>query len=892
MIFFANLVSWWNALVHRTRVDNDIETELQFHIDAHTQRLIDLGVPPREAKRRSKIEFGRVDVQKEKYRSAIGLGPLHEIGGDVRYGLRSLYRNKAVSLVAVLSLALGIGATTAMFSLIYATLLHPFPYADADRIVNPAVIDEKHPQVPTWFALTPRQFESFRHARSIDTILGFNLAGLEATGSDLPENVSAAYVTSNASSFFGIPAMLGRGIQASDVPARSNPLNIVVLGYDFWKRKYPDDKSILGKTLQLNHEDYTIVGVMPQRFTFTQTVGGADVYIPWTPARFTHLFPWIKLKPGVSVTTADAEFQSYLVQFKKETPKHFPDSFHVNVQPILQPYVHNIGRTLTLLFASVVLLLIIGCANCSVLLLARGESRHHELAIRSAIGASRFRIVRQLLVESMALALSGACIGVIISYWLANLPLKLLPNDFPHEAVISINLPVLCFSVGLALLTGLLFGLAPALRLSRPDVSRFMQSGARSAGVNSSKGALNTLVAGQIALTLILLCTAGAAIAGFIKITRLQLGYDPHNVMAVGIPLKRDTKKNHPERAAYINQLRESVAAIPNVLDVAVALNSIPPNHPFSSTQVPFDVFGSQPEQEQQAGIFLVSPEYFATLKIPLLNGRLWDQTENQRGDFVAVINQTLAQRYWPKGDAVGHQLRATSLKDDGSPLAAASPQSGEWRQIIGVVADSRNDGLDHAPEPAIFVPYTTFMWDEIHLLIRTTSSPLASFHAVRVALQSVNPDQRAFNHADDLEETLQYQPLWSQQRLFSILFAFFACLALALSLVGLSSTVVFAVSRRMSELGIRMALGAQRWNIVWLVMRTTSITVLSGIAVGLLLNLALQRLLRHWTPASIQTPLILAGITLLLIASAVVACLPPLKRAANVDPAQTLRSG
>ena len=377
---------------------------------------------------------------------------------------------------------------------------------------------------------------------------------------------------------------------------------------------------------------------------------------------------------------------------------------------------------------------------------------------------------------------------------------------------------------------------------------------------------------------------------GFLKITSTQLGYDPHNVMVVGIPMKRDLKKNQVERAAYIDQLRQRVTAVPGVVSMAVANRGIPPSPPFGGIQAPFEILGSQSSQEELAAISLVSPEYFATLKIPLLDGRVWDQTENRRGDFVAVINQTLAQRYWPKGDAIGHQIRASSLKDDGAPLTAASPQSGEWRQIVGVVADSRNNGLEHPIAPAIYVPYTAFMWDYTQLFIRTENQPLASLKAVRTALHSVNPEQRTVTVVDDLEEGLQHQPIWAQQRLFSILFSFFAFIALVLALVGLASTVTFAVARRTNELGIRMALGAQRSHIVWIVVRTTLATVASGIIVGLLLNLSLERVLRHWTPANVAAPWVVASVTLLLLACTTVACLLPARRAANIDPMRTLR--
>jgi predicted permease len=376
------------------------------------------------------------------------------------------------------------------------------------------------------------------------------------------------------------------------------------------------------------------------------------------------------------------------------------------------------------------------------------------------------------------------------------------------------------------------------------------------------------------------------------RLTSTRLGYDPHNVVAVGIPLKRDTRKNQVERATYIDQLRERVAAIPGVVSAAVTSSGIPPSLPFSEggMYTPFEILGGQPQQEQQAVFFLVGSEYFATIKIPMLRGRLWNQTENQHGDFVAVINETLAQRDWPRGDAIGHQIRVPSLKEDGAPLSAASPQSGDWRQIIGVVADSKNNGLDQPTAPAIFVPYTTFMWDHTALFIRTANSPLASLKAVRIALHSVDPEQRTETETDDLEERLQHQPVWAQQRLFSILFSFFAFLALALSSVGLASTVTFAIARRTHELGVRMALGAQRSHIVWIVVRATLMTVASGIAVGLLLNLSLVKVFRHWTPGSVSAPWVLVWVTLLLLICATLACLLPAWQASNVDPIKTLR--
>lgn len=729
MSLLAPVRSWWKALRHRSQTDRDIADELQFHLDAHTQHLIESGLSPAEAARQAKMEFGRADVQKEKYRAAIGLRPLHEIGSDIRYGIRSLYRQPSVSIAGILSLALGIGATSAMFNVIYSTLLHPFPYADADRIVNPSLIDEKQPLVPTWFALEPAQYESFVKAKSIDSVLGFLLRPQQEVGGQFPEDVGIAFVTPNMNDFLGVPALVGRGMHVSD-----GAQDVIVLSYKYWQRRFGGDRSVIGHTLNLDDMALTIIGVMPQRFTFTETVGNVDGYIPWSAARAPALLPWIKLKPGVTPQVADAEFKPYLDRFRQETPMHFPKDFRVDVQPIAAPYMHRTGRTLALLFASVVFLLLIGCANCSVLLLARGEARQHELSIRSAIGAGRFRLMRQLLIESFAIAFAGAVLGTALSYWLAKLPLKLMPGTFPQEATITMNWPVLGFSIALALITGVLFGLAPAFRFSRPDVSHLMQARSRTLSGTGGKS-LNLLIGAQIALTFILMGAAGAAITGFMRITSMKLGYDPHNVGFFGVPLKRDPSKSRQAYASYVERLRDTVAAVPGVISVGVASSGIPPSQPFGGFGLPasFELLGKQSELQQRSLVQLVSPEYFATMKIPLLSGRLWSQDENRRGDFVAVVNETFAQRYLSGRDAIGQQLRTDAVKNDGRPASITSPHSDDWRQILGVVSDSRNDGLERPTAPAIYVPYTTFMWNSTQLFIaqqesqRLSCSPFAA---------------------------------------------------------------------------------------------------------------------------------------------------------------------
>jgi predicted permease len=757
--------------VSRSRIDHEINEELRFHIDAYANDLVQQGMLPAEAERKARIELGRVDTQNEMYREAVGLRLFDEIGADIRYGLRSLFRNPGYSAVAVLSLALGIGATTAMFSLIYAALLHPFPYKDSDRIMNPVVVDEQHPEVYRWFAMTEAQAEIFRKARCIDGILGFTLAQGEITGNALPEDASVIYLTENADTFFGVRALLGRGIQASDAHSRQP---IAVLNYRLWQRRYSGDPGVIGRTLQLDHKNYTIVGVMPRSFAFNDMTGPADLYLPRSLLDSgDHLatsgawLPWVRLKKGVSPSAADQELGVMVHQFAKEVPAHYPKQFHVQLQPVLVPFQQNSGHTLFLLLASVVLLLLIGCANCSILLLARGAARQHELAVRSALGASRWRIVRQLLLESLVLSFSGAILGVAASYRLAQLPLQLSPASFPAESVIHINLPILAFSVALALASGILFGLAPALRLSRPDLARTMQSTLRR--IAGSHRSLHVLIAGQIAMTLLLMATAGLAMNTFLDVMRLPLGYNPKNVLQVGImmhwgdPKVWQSLQPREPRAAYIERIRERIALVPGVVSAAVGTDAAPPWSGIEHTVV---ISGSR---QQSVRVLRISPEYFSTLGIPLLRGRLWDSAENARGDGVAIVNESFARHYLAQGNAFAQQLRVPDLKSP-VPLAVASSGTAGWRQIVGVVGDARNDGVSMPVVPAIYVPYSTAMEPYAQLEIRTRGEPLSFLNAVRAAVESVSSDQQVSNGAFDLEQAIERDAQWSRQRFFSIL--------------------------------------------------------------------------------------------------------------------------
>lgn len=893
MSLLDTLRNLWRSIAPRSH--GDVEEELRSHQQAYAEDLMRHGLSAEEAERKARIDLGQPATQNETYRAAVGLRIFDELGGDIRYGLRALRRNPGFAAVAVLSLALGIGATTAMFSLIYAVLLHPFPYAGADRIMNPVVVDEQHPDDPRWFGITKPQFETLRSAHSIEDVLGFNPDHTEITGSALPEDVSAIYLTENAGSFFGVRPLLGRNIQPSD--AHGAGPSAVVLNYRFWQRHYGGDPHIIGRTLELDHAVFTIVGVMPLSFAFNDTLGVGDVYLPGSslrlrefgPYRHPSYIPWIKLKPHVSLFAADAELDAIVHPFARQLPHYFPQGkWHLQLQPIVVPYQHSIGRTLVLLLVGVLLLLIIGCANCSILLLARGRARQQELAVRAAIGASRWRIVRQLLVEAVVISFTGAILGVAASYWLAKLPLLLSPDSFASESVIRINPSILAFSVALAFACGLLFGLVPALRLSRPDLARALPT--RLYGISSApvKQRWSTLIALQVTLTLLLMATAGTAMRAFLHLTQVSLGYEPDHVMSVGIMLHFHDPKDAEGitswigRAAFIDRVQQRIGAVPGVLAVAVSTFA---NPPFAGAEVSFDLRSTSSKNRQQARACGVGPEYFSTLRIPLLAGRIWSAAENRQGGSVAVVNQSFARQY---GVRIGQQLHPHISSDTSTVLT--EPSSGDgWREIIGIVGDSRNDGLSTPVQPAVYVPYTTLMPPYAQFLVRTQGDPLTYVHSIRAAVATVAPDQQVSNDTYTLNEAIERDEQYSRQRLFSILFGVFSAMALALALVGIFSVVAYSVAQRTTEFGVRLALGAPRAHILWVAARIALISTAIGVAAGLALDSFLGAILAHWMQSAFAARSLLSAAALLAV-SALLACALPARRATAVPPAEALR--
>jgi predicted permease len=812
---------------------------------------------------------------------------MDSFGKDIGYGFQQLLKSPGFAITAIISLALGIASTTSVFSVIYGVLLNPYPYAHSERMVH--LIVKTPSGADDWIELTGPEVRTLRRARAVQSVAAQEDWDLIITGTDVPEDVQAVYLTANGTTHFGVPALLGRGFLPSDAPDGEDAQAVAVLSYRFWQHHYGGDPNIIGQRLELTHKPYTIVGVMPRRFTWGGG-DGADVYLPLQlpedPAKV--FFPLILLKPGVSLERADGEFQALLQQFAKDPQWHGPKEFHVDVQGLNERFVKRLGSTLALLFGAVTLLLLIGCGNVSILLLARGTGRRHELWVRAAIGATRGRIVRQLLTEALTLAITGAALGIALSYGVAKAMKQWLPEgSMPNEADIAINLPVLGFCVVVAVSSTILFGLSPALRFSRPDIAQVIAaSGRRLIGGVGGKRTHELLVAGQLALTLLLLSAAGTAAVAFLKLTNAKLGYDPTNVMCVGIPIHDNTYKTWEARSAYFRELRTRVAAMPEVVSTAISSNATPPEN---GSNVTFEIRGRPLSNKIDLRLNLISPEYFAVLHIPLLRGRLWNEAENVRGAKLAVINETMAKRYWPNGDGIGQEIRFPNVQGE-PPYRLVTPDPSDWVQIVGVVGDARDDGLLEPEKPQAYIPYTDVLGMYTQLLVKSRVPPLSLLHGVRRRIQQVNPDQQTVKQVRDLNQWIKTRPEWAQERFVAMLFGAFSIVGLALSAVGLYSMVSYAVAQRTNEFGLRMAMGAQPADVLRNVLRGTFTSVGFGIGTGLLLSALFSGFASRWLQGGSQNPLLLVGVVALLALTCLLASMFPARRASRIDPMVALR--
>ncbi len=898
MSVFATLRCWWRAIGHRTRVHREVEEELQFHIDAYANDLVQQGIPRADAERKARIDLGRADVQGEKYREAVGLRAWDEIWCDLRYGLRSLLRNPGFAAVTILSLALSIGMATAMFSLVHAVLLDVYPYADSDRTVNPIVFDPANPTDWDWFVVTRAQFRTYRSSPMFEDVLGQANFSVQLQQDDGEQQAMMVALTANAAPFLRVKPLIGRGLQPSDGDYGDPAPNIAVLGYKFWLKQFGGDASVLGHKLTYSTgipgekgQSVTIVGVMPERFTLG---GPPDFYIPASQVTFpgVHIIAFAKLKRGVTPEQASAAVDPMVHDFAKQDLRMYPKTFQTRLQPLIKGFTDRskFVRSLPILFLAVAMLLLIGCANCSILLLARGTTRTHEFALRAAIGASPFRLVRQLLVECLVISLLGSFLGVALSYFLARLPLQLANNLFPSESVVRVDVSVLAFSVLLATAAGVLFGLWPALRFSRPQISQTLQKSSRRTATRSGQASLRRLIGGQIALTLVLLSVAGAAVAGFIRLTQIHLGYNPTNTTFVVGGYDKADAKTWADRTARNQRLRDAVAAIPGVVSLSMA-EDFPPGTT-DDRFPPIQIVGDSGNQAALARQSRVDGDYFSVLQIPLVSGRIWTEEEGRLGLPLAVVNQAFVRKYSPNRSILGRTISLAEITQRGVSFGALrSPAfTASEVQVIGVTADAINSGLGQPALPNIYININILVFPEAPLLLRTQGDPSQYTATLRRTLHDAGA-KFTYVSSYSLDQMLSRDETWRRQQLTAVLFGIFAMAALVLALVGLYSVVAYLVAQRTQEFGIRIALGAPRGHILWLVLRSNIGVVISGTAIGLILSVVVRHESERWLEGTPQTPGLMVSTAILLIGVAIIACLSPACRAAMTQPNDVLHA-
>jgi predicted permease len=800
---------------------------------------------------------------------------------DLRFAFRQFRKSPGFVITAILSLMLGIGATTAIFSVVYGVLLDPYPYKDNNRMVH-VQLNDKGGRGPL-LLVNGSGYNDLRNIPSLDDVFLQRNNQQNLTGDQIPVSVNVGLYSPNLFEYMSVPPILGREFTRADAASGSAP-PLAVLSYIFWQRQFGGSRDVLGKNIELDHHLYTVIGVVPPRFTW----GDSDVYTPALPTADPNEYwlAFVKLKPGTKFPVAEAQFQALAGQFAKQN-KNYPQDRKVKIVTLNEQVLGKFAGTLTLLFGAVLALLVIGCANVSILLLGRGTARQHELAVRVSVGAGRSRLIRQLLTESVVLSVAGAALGVLVAYkGVAALATFLPYYSFPHEAAIHVNAAVLAFSAVVALLTGILFGVSPAWQLSRPQLVNLIQaSSAKHTGSSHNRNTHRLLIAGQVALTLVLLAAAGAAMRAFVARIHTPLGFEPDHVLSLNIGFPKGANPAWQGRLNANELVRKTVTEAPGVDTASVSTTWFPG---FGGFTAKIEVQGKPSLTDAQAMFCLVSPQEFLTLRIPLLAGRVFDEAETLRAAHFAVVNQSFVKQFIGDGDPIGQSVRSPMLKvEQPSLLLASAPD--EWLQIIGVVGDARNDGLDRPIKPAIFLPYSFVLPPDEALLVRTTGNTDVVLRAIKERLRQLNPEMVVVSD-HTLLWWLETQG-WGQERFIATLFSLFAVLALALSATGLYSVVSFAVTQRTQEVGIRMALGAPRTSIIRLVLASTGTMLGFGLAIGLGLSVALNRVVVSWARGSSRDPLTLLASALLLLLVAVAACVVPAWRAATIDPMRALRT-
>ena len=802
---------------------------------------------------------------------------------DLAYALRQLINHRVYAITAIVSMALGIAATTAVYSVLYGVLIDPYPYRDANRIAMINIHDKQGDEGDLPYTLA--EMQQIRMAKSVADVMAQREVTMIATGGDVVTTAKAYQFSGNGLDFLGAPAMLGRLWTAREAPEGVAPPPVAVISFLFWKNHFGAAPDVIGKPLELNHQKYTVIGVVGPRFTW----GDGEVYLPMPAGidpqtRFNIL---VRIRPEASLGAASGELDSFVRHIIHDHPEVGPrESFQVKVESLNDTLLGQFKGTLLLLFGSVVLLLLIGCGNVSILMLARGTARQQELGMRAALGATRLRIVRQLLTEAVLLSVTGGALGMGLAYLAIRLIVGLLPEySIPHEVVISLNIPVLLFSAAVSVTVGIAAGLAPALQFSRPHLNAILQAGDSRTVTSRGAKVRSAMMVAQVALTVLLLAGAGAAMRTFLEAYTAKLGFDPHNSLLMFMALPENSYKSWQTRSQYLDALTEKIKATPGILDASAFNGGLPP---MGEWRQQVRVVGNPANDGRQAGVMLVSADYFAVQRIPLLQGRTFSRAEVLRGAHLTVVNQTFVQRYFSGSSPIGHLVLPADLPHP-TAYGLNAPNPEQPYEIVGVVGDVRNDGLHKPIQPEMYVPSTALMFTRMSLLIRTAGNPRLAVHDIGVNLRALDQNQ-AITQEYAFEDFLSMF-VWSHDRFISILFAVFSAVALGLAAIGLFSVVAYSVEQRTREIGIRMALGAPRLSVLILTLTSIAWTTGIGLLLGIGLSIGLSDSVHKWTQSSMRDAGILSIISAVFLLASIIACIVPARRAMRVDPMVALRS-
>jgi putative ABC transport system permease protein len=805
---------------------------------------------------------------------------------DVRYAARVLLKSPGFTAVAVLAVALGVGANTAIFSVVNAVLLKPLPYRDPGQLV---LIYHNYPKLDLKAPTSAAGYVYYRdHNKSFSDVAGFTPSSVNLTGEGEPERLSVMQVTANLFPMLGSQPEQGRVFSADENQAGKE--KVAVLSDAFWRRRFAG-LPVMGKALTLNGEPYTIVGVMPPQFQLGREFSGQSPDL-WTPITFKpeqldpsssmtveYLNVLARLNPGVDIRQAQAEMDSMAADLRRQ---YMPDMDASNWGLLLAPLdefvVGKIRTALWVLLGAVLFVLLIACANVANLLLARAAVRQKEIAVRTALGASRWRVVRQLLTESLLLSLVGGGLGLLLAMWGVDLLLKLNDNRLPRANEIGLDARVLLFTLGVSLLTGVVFGLAPAFQTSGVNLHDTLKEGGRSGRGGVRRGVRNALVIAEVSFAVVLLVGAGLLMRSFVLLEQVNPGFQPRGLLALQVSLPPNKYADKTARAAFDRQMLEAVRALAGVKEAATT-TTLPMSGWNQSGS--FDIEGrpNAPGQDSPHGSrWMASDDYFQTMQIPLLRGRYFDAHDTADAPGVVIIDDALARKYWPNEDPLGKRITFEGTE-----------QQPRWREVVGIVGHVKNEGLEGESRAQYYVPYAQRADSpNLFLVVRDAGDPASLAPAVRGAIAGVDKDLPVFR-VMTVERVVSDS--LAQRRFSMTLFAIFAGLALLLAVVGLYGVMSYTVAQRTHEIGIRVALGAQGRDVLRMVVGQGMLLVGVGVLLGLGGALALTRVMSSLLyGVSATDPLTYAGIALLLAAVALLASYVPARRAMKVDPMVALR--